>query len=205
MFQQKTTSGISERKVVKMVKPFWDRHFGAIVAIIIFLTLLFYGTKGTWNMGDFNWGYIFNFTVIPPTGYPPGYTPPPGNLPPGFSGSGSMTAAECSQYATMNGKTNSVLKTSESNCATSAANTCHNQGLEAHYDYISGCCVFNCEPIQQTACQTFCSSHNLLLIQTGFWTEQQCYDSSIYLCGGLLYLETDLVSPDGTCCCYKCK
>ena len=135
---------------------------------------------------------------------PPGYTPP-GTLPPGFSGSGSMTSAECSQYATMNGKTNSALKSSEGNCATYASNTCHNQGMEAHYDYVSGCCVFNCEPLQQTACQTFCSSHNLQIIQTGFWTEQQCYDSAIYLCGGLLYLETDLVSPDGTCCCYLCK
>lgn len=175
-----------------------ERNSTAIALLILAIVILYVGTRGTLKSDDFDWG-----NILPPfSEAPPDYSPPPGD---GGESGGSMTAAECSAYADSSGHGYDLLASSEGNCAEYAWSTCNNIGLEAAYDYVSGCCIFNCQVIAETPCQTFCSSNGLLLIQTGSWTESQCYDSAIYVCDGLWNLNTDLVSPDGTCCCYLCN
>jgi len=127
---------------------------------------------------------------------------PPSNPPSGGTG---YTASECSGYASGDGKTYSALKATENDCANYVNNYCGNVGMEGWYDYVSNCCVFNCEPLQQTDCHTYCTSHGMLLIQSGQWTESQCYDSAIYVCNGLQHLDMSMINDDGACCCYKCN
>lgn len=119
-------------------------------------------------------------------------------------GGGTYTSSTCASLASSLGHQYSSLQTSEGNCANYVGNYCYNLGMEGAYDYTSNCCTFNCQAIQQSTCQTYCSSRNLLLIQTGQWTEVQCYNSAIYVCNSLQNLETSIISPDGTCCCYRC-
>lgn len=126
----------------------------ALALLIIFG--FFFGTQGTWQPKDFDWGNLLNastYTIVPyPPATPPlNETPPitPPITPPADDGVGGAFAGydTCQNWAVAKGKDHvSIGPTSLFECEDFAWHYCENMGK--HLDLIDwtppNCCIWKC-------------------------------------------------------------
>lgn len=171
----------------------------------------FFGTRGTWQVADFDFRNLLNmsaYTIVP---YPPATPPlnetPPDTIPPSDDGIGGPYGGydTCGAWATALGKDHvSIGPTSISDCEAFAYYHCEAEGKTLlYFDWAApNCCIWKCTDVAPASdCAATCSGFHRY--SAGCSDQTVCNTIAINGCGASGVVNA-MWKPTN-CCCYDCS